>query len=156
MPDAIVNYLLLLGWSLDDKTEFFTRRQMIEHFALERVNKASASFDPKKLSAFQDRYMQELPFQDKVDRTLPYLQKAGIVAVPASADVKSKLRQVVQAAGVMGGTVERKTPDTPPMVSFLRLGISPCVMRGFNTSHVAPSRPTIKRREAGGSKSRWP
>ena len=49
LPDAIVNYLLLLGWSLDDRTEFFSREQMIEHFSLERVNKAPASFDPQKL-----------------------------------------------------------------------------------------------------------
>src|SRR6185436_7155458 len=38
LPDAIVNYLVLLGWSLDDKTEFMTRAQMVESFSLERVN----------------------------------------------------------------------------------------------------------------------
>jgi glutamyl-tRNA synthetase len=99
LPDAIINYLLLLGWSFDDKTEFFTRSEMIEHFTLERVNKAPASFDPKKLSAFQERYMQQLPAEEKVDRTLPFLEKAGIVAAPAPPEVKVKLRQVVQAAG---------------------------------------------------------
>src|SRR5205823_3628127 len=49
LPDAIINYLLLLGWSLDDKSEFFSRQQMIDLFSLERINKAAASFDPKKL-----------------------------------------------------------------------------------------------------------
>ena len=63
LPDAIINYLMLLGWSLDDKTEDFTREEMIEHFTLERVTKAPASFDPKKLWAFQDRYMQRLPVE---------------------------------------------------------------------------------------------
>ena len=53
LPDAIVNYLVLLGWSLDDKTEFLTRAQMIESFSLERVNPGPASFDPAKLLAFQ-------------------------------------------------------------------------------------------------------
>ncbi|HEY2761811.1 MAG TPA: glutamate--tRNA ligase, partial [Pirellulales bacterium] len=47
LPDAINNYLMLLGWSFDDKTEFFTRQQMIENFSLERVNRAPASFDCK-------------------------------------------------------------------------------------------------------------
>ena len=61
LPDAILNYLLLLGWSLDDKTEDFTRQQMVDLFSLERVNKAAASFDAKKLSAFQERWMQALP-----------------------------------------------------------------------------------------------
>ena len=61
LPDAIVNYLVLLGWSLDDKTEFLTRAQMIENFSLERVNPAPASFDPTKLLAFQAQYMRDLP-----------------------------------------------------------------------------------------------
>ena len=45
LPDALLNYLLLLGWSLDDKTEDFSREEMLQHFSLERVNKAPASFD---------------------------------------------------------------------------------------------------------------
>ena len=48
LPDAIINYLMLLGWSLDDKTEDFTREEMIKHFTLERVTKAPASFDPQE------------------------------------------------------------------------------------------------------------
>ncbi len=99
LPDAIVNYLLLLGWSLDDKTEFFSRREMIELFSLERVNKAPASFDPKKLSAFQERYMQAEPVERKVELTLPFLQKAGLVSDPAPADMLAKLTEVVRAAG---------------------------------------------------------
>ena len=59
-PDAIVNYLLLLGWSLDDKTEDFSRESMLEHFSLERVVKSAASFDPQKLVAFQGRYMNDV------------------------------------------------------------------------------------------------
>src|SRR5262245_62905335 len=66
LPDAILNYLLLLGWSLDDKTEEFSREEMIKLFSLERVNKAPASFDPQKLFAFQDRAMQKLPLKQKV------------------------------------------------------------------------------------------
>jgi glutamyl-tRNA synthetase len=99
LPDAIINYLMLLGWSFDDKTEFFTRQQMIESFSLERVNKAPASFDPKKLWAFEDHYMQELPVKQKVAKTLRYLQRAGLVAEPTPCDMGPKLTQIVQAAG---------------------------------------------------------
>ena len=53
MPDGLLNYLLLLGWSLDDKTEEFTREEMLRHFSLQRVNKVPASFDPEKLLAFE-------------------------------------------------------------------------------------------------------
>jgi len=49
LPAAIINYLGRLGWSLDDKTEFMTRTEMIANFSLERVNDSPASFDPDKL-----------------------------------------------------------------------------------------------------------
>ncbi len=74
LPDAVLNYLVLLGWSLDDKTEFFTRQEMIDLFTLERVNKGPASFDAKKLQAFQQHYMQAVPLSEKVERTRPYLR----------------------------------------------------------------------------------
>jgi len=77
LPDAVVNYLVLLGWSLDDKTEFLTRQQMIDNFSLERVNPGPASFDPAKLVAFQLHYMQEVPLDEKVRRVRPFLQRAG-------------------------------------------------------------------------------
>jgi glutamyl-tRNA synthetase len=99
LPDAIINYLVLLGWSYDDKTEFFTRDEMIEKFSLERVGKAPASFDPKKLWAFQDRYMQQVPAKQKVPKLIPYLQQAGLLQKPVDCDVGPVLTKIVEAAG---------------------------------------------------------
>ena len=98
LPDAIINYLLLLGWSLDDKTEFFTRDEMIRSFSLDRVNKAPASFDPKKLLAFEERYMRELPFDEKAKLTIPYLEQAGFISTPAADDNCNTIHQIVAAA----------------------------------------------------------
>src|SRR5262249_7005694 len=67
--------------------------------SLERVNKAPASFDPQKLSAFQERYMQALSVNDKAALALPYLEKIGMIAAPCSTEDKDKLLQVIQAAG---------------------------------------------------------
>ena len=99
LPDALVNYLLLLGWSLDDRTEFFTREQMIQQFSLERVNRAPASFDPQKLMAFQSHYMQQLPVKQKVASVLPFLQSAALVSSPPPCAIGDDIRQVVTAAG---------------------------------------------------------
>lgn len=99
LPDAIINYLLLLGWALDDAREEFTRQEMIEHFTLDRVNKAPASFDPQKLFAFQERYMQRVPVKQKTAMVLPYLQKAGLVSSPPPCDVGPQLTRIVEAAG---------------------------------------------------------
>jgi glutamyl-tRNA synthetase len=99
LPDAIINYLMLLGWSLDDKTEDFTREEMIKHFSLERVTKAPASFDPKKLWAFQDRHMQRVPVKQRVPLMLRFLQQAGLVSDPAPCDVGPKLARIIEASG---------------------------------------------------------
>jgi glutamyl-tRNA synthetase len=98
-PDALVNYLLLLGWSLDDRTETFTRDQMVEQFSLERVNRSPASFDPQKLLAFQERRMQALSVDERLARALPFLERAGAVESPPTAAQRARARQVVEAAG---------------------------------------------------------
>lgn len=98
LPEAVVNYLALLGWSLDDRTEDFTREALIEHFSLERVNKAPASLDVAKLQAFQERHMQRVPLDEKVEMVLPFLQQAGW-RPPAEMDFDARLRQLIEAAG---------------------------------------------------------
>jgi glutamyl-tRNA synthetase len=97
LPAALLNYLVLLGWSLDGTREDFTLAQMTELFDLDRVIKDSASLDVKKLSAFQARYMQALSNSEKVEMVLPFLVRAGLVT-DASAERPFVLR-VVEAAG---------------------------------------------------------
>lgn len=93
LPEAIVNYMALLGWSLDDKSEHFSRQELIEKFTLERVVKSPASFDPKKLMAFEDWHFQQLPLDRRVELVAPFLAKAKIAADP------NTVRKVVEAAG---------------------------------------------------------
>jgi glutamyl-tRNA synthetase len=97
LPGAILNYLLLLGWSLDDKTEEFTVEQMIRAFSLERVIKSPASFDAQKLTAFQARAMQRLSLEQRVDLVIPFLRRAGWVDV-VNAATRQLVTQVVAAA----------------------------------------------------------
>ncbi len=99
LPDALLNYLLLLGWSLDDKTEEFSREEMLRCFSLERVNKAPASFDPEKLMAFQARAMQKLPIKQRVARVVAFLQRSGLVADPPPCDTGPYVTRIVEAAG---------------------------------------------------------
>jgi glutamyl-tRNA synthetase len=93
LPDAINNYLLLLGWSLDDRSEFFSRDEMIRVFSLERIGKAPASFDLKKLFAFQDHYMRAEPLPSKVAMMLPFLERAGLTPD------RERLKSVIDASG---------------------------------------------------------
>ena len=98
LPEAINNYLLLLGWSLDDSTEDFSREQMIQSFSLDRVNKAPASFDPAKLLAFQSRWFEKLTTEEKLDACLPFASQGGLICELDNANSK-RLEEVIQAAG---------------------------------------------------------
>ncbi len=100
LPEAIINYLALLGWSLDETSEEFTREELIRVFSLEKVNKAPASFDPAKLMSFQDRYMRRVPIDEKVAAVLPYLERAGLVITPARKYVR--LSSLTEQAGQAG------------------------------------------------------
>jgi glutamyl-tRNA synthetase len=99
LADAVLNYLLLLGWSLDDKTEEFSREEMIKLFSLERVNKSPASFDPEKLMAFEARAMQRVPVKQRVAKAVGYLQRAGWMADPPPCESGPYVTRIVEAAG---------------------------------------------------------
>jgi len=94
LPEAVLNYLLLLGWSLDGEREKFTRDEMIELFKLDRVNKAPASFDPQKLLAFQADAFAALPMDHRVRLAAPFAVEAGFIESAES----PLLRQVVESA----------------------------------------------------------
>jgi len=99
LPWAIDNYLALLGWSYDDKTEFFSREELIAGFTLERINSSPASFDPKKLWAVQDHYMHALPTGEKLALMLPFLIRAKLLADPPPAAAVETVRRVIEASG---------------------------------------------------------
>jgi glutamyl-tRNA synthetase len=80
LPEAMVNYLALLGWSFDDKTEFMTRTELIERFSLDRVNASPAAWNYDKLDHFNGHYLRQLPVDDLADRLLPVVQAAGFRA----------------------------------------------------------------------------
>jgi len=87
LPEAIMNGLARLGWSLDDKTETMSPEFLIENFTLDRVVKAPAGLDPDKLLAYQDYWMGQKSIEQKVAGTRPYLIKAGIITDDPAQDV---------------------------------------------------------------------
>jgi glutamyl-tRNA synthetase len=64
LPEAVRNYIALLGWGYDETTTLMTTDELVERFALERVSKNPAVFDEQKLRWMNGRYMRELPLPD--------------------------------------------------------------------------------------------
>ncbi len=77
IPEALVNYLALLGWSYDDHTELMSRDELIERFSLERVGKSAATFDYEKLTHLNGVYLRALPPGEYADRLVTYLREQG-------------------------------------------------------------------------------
>ena len=115
LPDAMVNYLMTLGWAPAGDTEIVPWSSMVEEFRLEDVNHSPAFFDIKKLASFNGDYIRALSLQDFVSASLPIL--AATDAWPASrfsTEVYEKIAPLVQTRVVT-------MSEVPAMVDFLFL-----------------------------------
>jgi glutamyl-tRNA synthetase len=99
LPEAVLNALGRIGWSLDDTTEIMSLATMVEHFTLERVVKAPAGFDPDKLYSFEGHWMKELPLEKKLAGCLPYLVQARLIAESVADETKAFVQAVIFALG---------------------------------------------------------
>jgi glutamyl-tRNA synthetase len=75
LPQAMINFLALLGWSLDDRTELLSREELIRHFSLERVSKTAAIFNNRKLEWMNGVYLRQLSPKEFAHRAIPFLDR---------------------------------------------------------------------------------
>ena len=78
MPDAIVNFLALLGWSPSDNNEKFSLEELEKAFSIDRINKSPAVFDIKKLNWVNAQYIKELSLDSLKEVCMPHLVSSGI------------------------------------------------------------------------------
>jgi glutamyl-tRNA synthetase len=103
VPEALANYMTLLGWTPPDSTqEIFTLAQAAESFSLERVNKAGAKFDWDKLDWLNSQYLHHLPVNELVERLIPYWQAAGYLV-----DLESDRPWLEKLAALIGPSLTR-------------------------------------------------
>jgi glutamyl-tRNA synthetase len=115
LPEAITNYLALLGWSPGDNRESFTLAEMAAEFDLARVNSSAARFDVRKLEAINGDKIRELEPADFIRRITPFLQQDGLVGDPPSAAEAA----VLEVAAPLIQSRISKLADAPAMLQFL-------------------------------------
>jgi nondiscriminating glutamyl-tRNA synthetase len=112
LPDAMVNYLTLLGWSSPDGLDVFTRQYAIEKFALERVNAAPAVFDPQKLDWVNGQYIHTMRAEELVPLVRPFFDvpwlEEGIDVV------KTSVHRLTQFEEALRFVVEFTPPAIDP------------------------------------------
>jgi glutamyl-tRNA synthetase len=104
----LVNFLTLLGWSLDDKTEIMSSAELKENFSLERVSRSGALFDAEKLAWMNGHYIREMSDENLADALLEYWGRYPVSGIPGSPDravvvkitplVKERLKTLADAA----------------------------------------------------------
>lgn len=95
LPEAVVNYLALLGWTPKGEQEIFTEEELIKQFSMKRVSSNDAVFDINKLNWINFQYMKKLDADQLYDLIFPFLVKAGYVEESVTEEKKAWLKKVI-------------------------------------------------------------
>lgn len=115
LPEAIVNYLALLGWSLDGETTIIDAETLKANFSLDRVSKNPAIFDVEKLEWMNGVYIRQLTAEQFVERMMPWLEAAGLAD---AGDVAARPDWYARLAPLISLRIKRMD-EIVPMVEFL-------------------------------------
>jgi len=115
LPEALLNFLGLLGYSLPDQREIFSFADLSESFDWARINTVGPVFDLDKLAWLNGHYLRELPEEQFAERALPFLQRAGLVGEPASDAERALLAGVVPLVQTRVAVLS----ELPDLVRFL-------------------------------------
>ena len=107
IPEAVINWIALMGWSYDDKTEYFTLKDLVEKFSVDKLNPSPAAINFSKLDHFNGLHIRELEVEDFAFRIKPWFIKAGLIVqdeilVPVAAALQNRTRKLTEVVD-MGG-----------------------------------------------------
>ena len=108
LPEAVRNYIALLGWGYDETTTLMTTDELVERFALERVSKNPAVFDEQKLRWMNGRYMRELPLED-LHRRLQEFYGRDDIPIEIVAISREKMQTLADFWDLAGPLIEAPT-----------------------------------------------
>ncbi len=135
IPEGVVNWIALMGWSFDDHTEYFTMKDLVEKFNLDHLNPSPAAINFTKLDYFNGLHIRNLSREDLAHRLAPYITNAGYQldedilyqAIPIIRERLVTLDDVIQVAGFF--FKETVSPDPNRLVAA---GLSPS-----ESAHIA-------------------
>jgi glutamyl-tRNA synthetase len=133
LPEAMVNFLALLGWSLDDRTEIISRQELIDNFSLERIGKTGAIFNREKLDWMNGVYIRSLTADEFFEAVEPYLMtdiSAGKALISSEEYVRYILPLVQERARTLAEVTE--------LAQFFfvdELDYEPSLLIGENMNH---------------------
>lgn len=136
LPEAVFNYLALLGWSYDDKTEIMSPQEIADRFSIERVLSSPASFDPNKIYHFASQHFNRLPLDERVHKVVTFYggkyQDRNLVAkaLECCADRVKLLSDFERLADFFFTRPSPVKTDGPEWIAFLEWFVD--FTNGFN------------------------
>ncbi len=115
LPEALVNYIALLGWSPDEEREIFSMNELIEKFDLSRVSKSGGVFDVNKLKWMNNHYIREADDDRLAHLALPYLLGSGIIE---ETEVDENFEWIKQIVSLVKEKLDYMMQITPYVQSF--------------------------------------
>jgi len=139
LPEGLLNYLALLGWSMGEDREFFSKEELAQAFTLERVSQNPARFDLKKCTAINGDWMRTLSTEELATRIVPFLAAADVVSDPPS----ERQSQVLAAAVPLVQERMETLSQSVGMLAFLlvpqeRFSVDPADAAAVLTAEAAP------------------
>jgi len=131
LPESIINYISLLGWSFDDSREFFSREELEQLFTLEKINKAPAVFDYRKLDWFNGQYIRLKDEKELKKLLLPILVQDKVISDPPT----EKEMEIFDGVFPIIRERLKKTTDVSEIVKFLF-----CDIKKWNTEDAIPKK----------------
>ena len=107
LPETVVNWIALMGWSYDDKTEFFTLEDLIEKFSLDKLNPSPAAINFSKLDHFNGLHIRNLSVEEFSQRLIPYFERAGYqvdeeILPQVAAAIQTRTKKLTEAPDMAG------------------------------------------------------
>lgn len=115
LPEALVNFILLMGWAGSGEREFYSMEEAAAEFSFEGMSKSPAAFNTDKLKWFNGMYIRRLTLEELAEKLVPFMQSAGLLTKAPSVEEMSTL------CAIAGLVQERTTTlsEVPAQVDFL-------------------------------------
>jgi glutamyl-tRNA synthetase len=114
LPEAILNYLVLLGWSPGDDQEFMDIPEMVDKFSLDRISSTPAIYDVTKLAWMNGHYLRQADPERLAQLSIPHLQKTGLVPADITAEERAQVKELVFVVSERVRTLE----EVPDAISY--------------------------------------
>ncbi len=119
IPEGLLNYLALLGWSIAPDRDIFTQAELAQAFDVANVNPNPARFDDKKCIAINAEHIRRLEVTDLRDRLVSFLARAGLVTATSFAQLNMREQEVLQAAAPLVQTRIQLLGEAVDLMRFL-------------------------------------